>query len=142
MSRSAASSEDMTFLADLTEVIHALQGNREARVAIVRGAGRAFCSGVDLKALSGGRPDPAFFTVIEDLWDILQESDKAVICAIHGYCLGGGRQVALAFDLRIGSGDAIVRATCRQRVPDPGPSGLSPAATDRDGSRPRTASAG
>ena len=100
--------EDMTFLADMTEAIHALRDDREARVAILTGAGRAFCSGVDLKALSSGRLDPSFFVDIEPLWDILENCDKAVICGIHGYCLGGGLQIALACDLRIASDDAVL----------------------------------
>ncbi len=100
--------EDMTFLAHLTEAVHALRDDREVRVAILTGAGRAFCSGVDLKALSSGRLDPAFFTDIEHLWDILEDCDKAVICGIHGYCLGGGLQIALACDLRIATEDATL----------------------------------
>jgi enoyl-CoA hydratase len=100
--------EDMPFLSDLTEAVHALRDDREARVAIVTGAGRAFCSGVDLKALSSGGLGPAFFTDIEYLWEILENCDKAVICGIHGYCLGGGLQMALACDLRIASEDAIL----------------------------------
>jgi enoyl-CoA hydratase/carnithine racemase len=98
--------ENMAFLIDLTEAVHTLRDDREARVAIVTGAGRAFCAGVDLKALSSGMLDRAFFTDIEYLWDILENCDKAVICGIHGYCLGGGLQIALACDLRIASEDA------------------------------------
>lgn len=100
--------EDMAFLADLTEAIHALCDDPEARVAIVTGAGRAFCSGVDLTALSDGRLDFSFFADIEALWDRLERCDKAVICGIHGYCLGGGLQIALACDLRIAADDAIL----------------------------------
>ena len=100
--------EDMTFLADMTEAVHALRDDRKARVAAIAGAGRAFCSGVDLKALSSGRLDPSFFTGIEPLWDILDNCDKAVICGIHGYSLGGGLQIALACDLRIASDDAVL----------------------------------
>jgi enoyl-CoA hydratase/carnithine racemase len=100
--------ENMTFLSDLTEAIHTLRDDREVRVAIVTGAGRAFCSGVDLKALSSGNLGPAFFTDIEYLWDILETCDKAVICGIHGCCLGGGLQIALACDLRIAAEDAIL----------------------------------
>ena len=65
--------EDMTFLGDMTEAVHALRDDKEARVAIVSGAGRAFCSGVDLKALSSGRIDPSFFTALEPLWDFLEK---------------------------------------------------------------------
>ena len=100
--------ENMTFLNDLSEAVHALRDDREARVAIVTGAGRAFCSGVDLKALSTGTLDRAFFTDIEYLWDILENCDKAVICGIHGYCLGGGLQIALACDLRVAAEDAVL----------------------------------
>jgi len=100
--------ENMTFLADLTEAVHSLRDDREARVAIVTGAGRAFCAGVDLKALSGGTLDHAFFVDIEYLWDILENCDKAVICGIHGDCLGGGLQIALACDLRVAAENAVL----------------------------------
>jgi enoyl-CoA hydratase/carnithine racemase len=100
--------ENMTFLRDLTEAIHTLRDDREALVAIVTGAGLAFCAGVDLKALSGGSLDRSFFTDIEYLWDILENCDKAVICGIHGYCLGGGLQIALACDLRVAAEDATL----------------------------------
>jgi enoyl-CoA hydratase/carnithine racemase len=100
--------ENMTFLNDLTAAVHTLRDDREARVAIVTGAGRAFCSGVDLKALSTGTLDSAFFTDIEYLWEILENCDKAVICGIHGYCLGGGLQIALACDLRVAAEDAVL----------------------------------
>ena len=100
--------ENMAFLADLTEAVHALRDDRDARVAIVTGTGRAFCSGVDLKALSSGRLEPRFFMDIEHLWDILENADKAVIGGIQGYCLGGGLQIALACDLRIAAEDAIL----------------------------------
>jgi enoyl-CoA hydratase/carnithine racemase len=63
---------------------------------------------VDLKALSTGSLDPAFFTDIEYLWEILENCDKAVICGIHGYCLGGGLQIALACDLRVAAEDATL----------------------------------
>ncbi len=100
--------ENMTFLSDLTEAVHALRDDPGVRVAIVTGAGPAFCSGVDLKALSSGSLDLTFFTDIEYLWKILEDCDKAVICGIHGYCLGGGLQIALACDLRIASENAIL----------------------------------
>jgi enoyl-CoA hydratase len=100
--------EDMTFLADMAKAVHALRNDKEARVAIVTGLGRAFCSGVDLKALSSGRTDPSFFTGLEPLWDILENCDKAVICGIQSYCLGGGLQIALACDLLIAAEDAIL----------------------------------
>ncbi len=100
--------EDMSFLADLTEAVHTLRDDREVQVAIVTGAGRAFCAGVDLGALSSGRLDPAFFTDIEYLWDILENCDKDVLCGIHGYCLGGGLQIALACDVRVAADDAIL----------------------------------
>jgi enoyl-CoA hydratase/carnithine racemase len=100
--------ENMAFLADLAEAIHTLRDDREVRVAIVTGAGRAFCAGVDLKALSTGSLDGSFFTDIEYLWDILENCDKAVICGIHGYCLGGGLQIALACDLRVAAEDATL----------------------------------
>ncbi len=99
------------------------RANREpaARVIVLRGAGRAFCAGYDLSTApqaestaqerSGGR-DPVLdyrgmsenVRAFMSLW----ESAKPVIAQVHGWCVGGGTDLALCSDLIYMAEDARI----------------------------------
>lgn len=86
---------------DFLAIAENLEGNSQVKVAIIRGGGRAFSSGIDLKALSRREFPMEWFRVYERGLRAIETMDKVVISAIHGYCIGGGLQVALASDIRI-----------------------------------------
>jgi len=83
-----------------------LAANDRLRVVVVRGAGRAFCSGIDVTALSRGEITMAFFRNWEAALRKVETLDAVVIAAVHSHCIGGGLQVALACDLRVARDDA------------------------------------
>jgi len=101
-----------------TELYGTLQGNDrnpEIRVTIIRGAGKAFCAGYDLKA--NNRDDQPFHTAGGDgnwprhvvdgffgVWDLA----KPVIAQVHGYCLAGGTELATSCDLVYVARDAKI----------------------------------
>jgi enoyl-CoA hydratase/carnithine racemase len=89
------------------------------RVVVLRGAGRHFTSGIDLAMLAGIEQDvrddcPArsrekLRRTILDLQDCLgsvERCRKPVLAAIHGACIGGGVDLAVACDMRYCSADA------------------------------------
>jgi enoyl-CoA hydratase/carnithine racemase len=78
------------------------------RVVIVSGRGRSFSSGIDLTALEQGRIGRDWFIGWERALRRFETMDRLVVAAVHGYCIGGGLQVALACDLRIARDDAIL----------------------------------
>ncbi len=90
---------------ELHRAAQAIHDDPAARAVIIRGAGRAFCTGIDLKELAAGDTPHAYF----DHWDralrLLELSDKLVLCAMQGYALGGGLQLPLACDIRIAATD-------------------------------------
>lgn len=87
------------------------RANRDitTRTIVIAGAGeRAFCAGADLKERSVMSAEEKW-AQSRKLWHVnvaLRNSPKAVIAAIHGWCLGGGFELALYSDVRFASEDA------------------------------------
>src|SRR5213593_3541785 len=91
---------------DLNTLVDDLAADDRVRVVVVRGAGRAFCSGIDVTALSRGETGMGFFRNWETALRKLETMDAVVIAAVHSHCIGGGLQIALACDLRVARDDA------------------------------------
>ena len=97
---------DAQWVSDLGEAVAQLARAPAVRVAVVTGAGRAFCTGVDLGALAGGRFALADFVAWEDAMTAMERMDVVFVAAINGHCLGGGLQLALVCDYRVAAADA------------------------------------
>src|SRR5215217_792810 len=82
------------------------------RVVVVRGAGPLFSSGMDLASLGSLSEAPervrAFRRRCLEAWNLAEEMPKPIICAIHGACVGGALELALACDFRVLAADAMV----------------------------------
>jgi len=85
---------------DLDAFTKFLETDQEVRLVTIRGAGRAFCSGIDLKELPEGNVGKPHFPPWEQSLRRLETMDALVLCLIHGYAIGGGLQLALACDIR------------------------------------------
>ena len=90
---------------ELHEAAQAIHDDPAARAVIIRGAGRAFCAGIDLKELAAGETPHDYFYQWDRALRLLELSDKLVLCAMQGYALGGGLQLPLACDIRIATAD-------------------------------------
>ncbi|WP_435063799.1 enoyl-CoA hydratase/isomerase family protein [Halobaculum sp. EA56] len=91
---------------DLDAVSQLLADDEEIRLVAIRGAGRAFSTGIDLKELSSGAIDHGYHVVFERAKRRFETMDKLVLCLVHGYGLGGGLQLALSCDIRVATPSA------------------------------------
>ena len=89
----------------VVDALDAIAGSPEARVVLIRGEGKVFCSGADFAAVSGpGGLD--FLPAFERMLEGVAAFPLPTIAAIHGAALGGGLQLATVCDFRIAADDA------------------------------------
>jgi enoyl-CoA hydratase/carnithine racemase len=96
---------------EINRLAMALREDPEVRVVIIRGQGRAFSTGIDLKELAAGRIDLSYHQRWEQALRIFETMEKIVVVGMHGHCLGGALQLALACDVRVST------AGCRIGLP-------------------------
>jgi enoyl-CoA hydratase / 3-hydroxyacyl-CoA dehydrogenase len=79
----------------------------DVRVVVLRGKGeRAFSAGADIGGFVSADDGDDRPGGIQPVADLIERTPVPVVAAIHGYCLGGGLEIALACDFRIATRDA------------------------------------
>ncbi|MBC8745966.1 enoyl-CoA hydratase [Paraburkholderia sp. WC7.3g] len=95
-----------TLIAFKSAIDECAEVERDVRVIVIRGAGRAFCAGNDLKWLASGViNDVAAHMGHQDLmqatFEALEAAPQIVIACVHGFALAGGFELALSCDILI-----------------------------------------
>jgi enoyl-CoA hydratase len=109
-------------ISDFRDAVAAANDDPSVRVIVLSGAGQAFCAGYDLDWAT--RAEDATQRAMSGQWDpgrdyqmmshnvrtfmSLWESPKPVIAQIHGWCVGGGTDMALCSDLIYAAEDAQI----------------------------------
>jgi enoyl-CoA hydratase/carnithine racemase len=85
--------------------IHDLEHDEHIGCVVLRGAGTCFCAGADLNALAaaGEKPPPGYKPGVIERLSLLKQP---VIAAVHGVCLTGGLELALACDFIVAEAGA------------------------------------
>jgi enoyl-CoA hydratase/carnithine racemase len=93
--------------ADLRDLLAELPHRGDTRVLVIRGSGRAFCSGGDVNEIIGATlamsPDEllAFTRMSGEVIRAMRDCPVPVIAAVHGMAAGAGAVIALAADFRV-----------------------------------------
>lgn len=111
---------DGALAAELADAAGRAAADGDVWAVVIRGAGRAFCSGMDRTALAAGRIGEEFFRHWTRALARLEDMPKLVVAVCHGYCIGGGLQLAVACDVRLATDDAVLGlgATEHGLIPD------------------------
>jgi enoyl-CoA hydratase/carnithine racemase len=92
----------------LNRLVMALAEDPEVRLVVIRGQGRAFSTGIDLKELAADKIEMIYHHRWERALRLFETMDKLVVAGMHGYCLGGALQLALACDIRVSTPDCQI----------------------------------
>jgi cyclohexa-1,5-dienecarbonyl-CoA hydratase len=97
---------DFTMIEELRTALQQLESDSGIRVVVFRGAGeKGFSAGVSVQDHTPDRVRdviPAF----DDIFRLLARTDKVTVAAVHGFCLGGGLELALMCDLVLAADNA------------------------------------
>jgi enoyl-CoA hydratase/carnithine racemase len=95
----------------LGAAFEAAAADDDVRVVVVRGEGPMFSSGMDLGSLQELSKNPGSLREFRDpilrWWNLLEEMPKPTIAQVHGACIGGAMELALAADMRVMADDAV-----------------------------------
>src|SRR5919108_551693 len=94
---------DTTLAATLAACVERAAEDTATFAVVVRGAGRAFCSGMDRTALAAEEIGEPFYRHWIRALNVLEDMPKVALAVLHGYAIGGGPQLAGGGGLRAGA---------------------------------------
>jgi len=100
---------------ELSDYFGRLFDDRQTRIVVMRGAGRAFCAGLDIKESQAGQDAPfgagfGFQGALADVYIKMRRCPQPILALVHGPACGGGFAFALAADIRIAGESARMNA--------------------------------
>ena len=99
---------------DLRAFFAQLGEDRDTRVVVLRGAGRAFCAGLDLKegsdAFDSVQAGLRAQRTVSELVMLMRRAPQPIIACVHGAACGGGFALALGADVRLAGESARMNA--------------------------------
>ena len=84
---------------------------RTSRAVVIAGEGRAFSAGADVTEFRDATPESilAYYRDTGDVYERFAALPQPTVAAIHGWCVGGGLELALAADFRVADESAVFR---------------------------------
>ncbi len=112
----ALNSIDTPMVTELRDYFGGLIEDRDTRIVVMRGAGRAFCAGLDIKASASGKHEQpfgggmGFQGYLAEVYIRMRRCPQPIISLVQGPACGGGFAFVLASDIRIAGESARMNA--------------------------------
>ena len=95
-----------SMVGELLDYFEGMRSRPETRIIVIRGSGRAFCAGADIKDFlgsiaKGGEADFEVQRKVSGIVFAMRRCPQPIIALVHGAATGGGFSLALAADIRI-----------------------------------------
>lgn len=104
LNRPPANALSKELLLELDEVLTELATNDDVRVVVVKGEGKFFCAGADIREFTTFSSKEKAYELARNgqkLMDKIEQYPKPVIASIHGAALGGGLELAMSCHIRL-----------------------------------------
>lgn len=109
IARPPANALSSGLLKELSSVLDEIESDQDMRVVLIKGEGRFFSAGADIKEFTTIKTGEDFAKLAEygqELFERMEHYPKPIIAAIHGAALGGGLELAMACHFRLVSENA------------------------------------
>ncbi len=99
----------LEMLREITHLLTEVGREKKVHVVIIKGAGKVFSAGHDLREVAGGSPQEVLeiFQACGDTMKAIRDIPQPVIAQVHGIATAGGCQLVAACDLAVASEDAL-----------------------------------
>ena len=103
----------LNLLKELRHAMREIKQNKQCRIVVITGAGRAFSAGVDLSVFENSKVEPGFdmHSVGMEIIDLIERSPQIYIAKVNGYCFTGAMELMMAFDLIYAAEEAKIGDT-------------------------------
>lgn len=97
---------DIDMMNELIAELGGLAADDELKCLVINGAGASFCAGVEV---ADHKPEsaPQMIETFNRIFELIDKLDVPVIAAVHGACLGGGMELAIACDIIVAAQSAL-----------------------------------
>jgi len=97
---------DIRMMNELNGLLEMLLADRDLKCVVLLGDGQSWCAGVEVADHKPGQVDE-MIAVFNRIFELTERFEVPLIAAVHGACLGGGMELAIACDIVIASEKAV-----------------------------------
>ena len=96
---------NIDMMKELNSLLEALGSDDELKCLVLLGEGKSWCAGVEV---GDHKPEtaPGMIAAFDRIFELIDRLDVPTIAAVHGACLGGGMELAIACDIVVASENA------------------------------------